>query len=113
MGWSHDSLLVRRACGHPERCVADRGSRQRPASRHAVLGQQGDLRNLVGRLQQHGGGLLMIATRPIGAGTLVACTDPTAWDAFLSTASDSSILPSWAWGEPQARYACEPTRHLL
>ena len=54
----------------------------------------------------------MIATHTIGAGTLVACTDPTTWDAFVSSASDGSILQSWAWGELKARYGWEPTRYL-
>lgn len=54
----------------------------------------------------------MIATHTIGAGTLVACTDPTIWDAFVSAAGDGSILQSWAWGELKARYGWEPTRYL-
>ncbi|HVS04767.1 MAG TPA: peptidoglycan bridge formation glycyltransferase FemA/FemB family protein [Candidatus Dormibacteraeota bacterium] len=54
----------------------------------------------------------MIATHTIGAGTLVACTDPVIWDAFVSAASDGSILQSWAWGELKARYGWEPTRYL-
>ena len=54
----------------------------------------------------------MIATQTIGAGTLVACTDPTAWDAFIAGANDGSILQSWAWGELKSRYGWEPTRYL-
>lgn len=54
----------------------------------------------------------MIATSVIGAGPLVACTDPTTWDAFVSRARDGSILQSWAWGELKARYGWEPTRYF-
>jgi len=54
----------------------------------------------------------MIATDTIGAGRLVACTDPITWDALVSAASDGSILQSWAWGELKARYGWEPTRYL-
>ncbi|HEX9097435.1 MAG TPA: peptidoglycan bridge formation glycyltransferase FemA/FemB family protein [Candidatus Dormibacteraeota bacterium] len=54
----------------------------------------------------------MIATETVGAGTLVACTDPVTWDAFVSRARDGSILQSWAWGELKARYGWEPTRYL-
>lgn len=53
----------------------------------------------------------MIATS-ISAGTLVVCTDPTTWDAFVSRAGDGSILQSWAWGELKARYGWEPTRYF-
>jgi hypothetical protein len=38
--------------------LANPGARQRSAPRHAVVGEQGDVRNLMGRFQQHGGGLL-------------------------------------------------------
>ncbi|MDQ6876205.1 MAG: aminoacyltransferase, partial [Candidatus Dormibacteraeota bacterium] len=54
----------------------------------------------------------MITTHSIGAGRLVACTDPTTWDAFVSAASDGSILQSWSWGELKERYGWEPTRYL-
>jgi peptidoglycan pentaglycine glycine transferase (the first glycine) len=54
----------------------------------------------------------MIAAQSIGAGTLVACTDPNIWDAFVSRARDGSILQSWAWGELKARYGWEPTRYF-
>ncbi|MDQ6713664.1 MAG: peptidoglycan bridge formation glycyltransferase FemA/FemB family protein [Candidatus Dormibacteraeota bacterium] len=54
----------------------------------------------------------MITNHTIGAGRLVACTDPTTWDAFVSAASDGSILQSWSWGELKERYGWEPTRYL-
>lgn len=54
----------------------------------------------------------MITTDEIGGGTLIASTDRITWDAFVSAASDGSILQSWAWGELKARYGWEPTRYL-
>jgi lipid II:glycine glycyltransferase (peptidoglycan interpeptide bridge formation enzyme) len=42
---------------------------------------------------------------------LVAASDPTQWDAFVSAASDGSILQSWAWGELKAQYGWEPVRY--
>jgi lipid II:glycine glycyltransferase (peptidoglycan interpeptide bridge formation enzyme) len=54
----------------------------------------------------------MIAAQSVGAATVVACTDPNIWDAFVSRARDGSILQSWAWGELKARYGWEPTRYL-
>jgi lipid II:glycine glycyltransferase (peptidoglycan interpeptide bridge formation enzyme) len=43
---------------------------------------------------------------------LVTCDDASAWDAFVSKASDGSVLQSWAWGSLKSRYGWRPTRYL-
>ena len=43
---------------------------------------------------------------------LVAASDPSSWDRFVSAASDGSILQSWAWGELKAQYGWEPVRYF-
>ena len=43
---------------------------------------------------------------------LVVCDRAETWDAFMSQASDSSLLQSWAWGELKARYGWEVRRYL-
>jgi lipid II:glycine glycyltransferase (peptidoglycan interpeptide bridge formation enzyme) len=37
-------------------------------------------------------------------GELLTCDDPAAWDAFVSRASDASLLQSWAWGGLKSRH---------
>ncbi len=37
-------------------------------------------------------------------GELTTCDDASAWDAFVSQASDASLLQSWAWGSLKARH---------
>jgi lipid II:glycine glycyltransferase (peptidoglycan interpeptide bridge formation enzyme) len=43
---------------------------------------------------------------------LVTCDDPSTWDAFVSQASDGSVLQSWAWGSLKSRYGWSVTRYL-
>ena len=43
---------------------------------------------------------------------LTTCDDASAWDAFVSQASDGSLLQSWAWGSLKARYGWRATRYL-
>ena len=42
---------------------------------------------------------------------LVTCDDASTWDAFVSQASDGSLLQSWAWGSLKARYGWRVTRY--
>jgi lipid II:glycine glycyltransferase (peptidoglycan interpeptide bridge formation enzyme) len=41
---------------------------------------------------------------------LRTCLDPSAWDGFVSQASDGSLLQAWAWGSLKARYGWRVTR---
>jgi lipid II:glycine glycyltransferase (peptidoglycan interpeptide bridge formation enzyme) len=43
---------------------------------------------------------------------LTTCEDASAWDAFVSQASDGSLLQSWAWGSLKARYGWRVMRYL-
>jgi peptidoglycan pentaglycine glycine transferase (the first glycine) len=43
---------------------------------------------------------------------LITCDDASAWDAFVSQASDGSVLQSWAWGSLKARYGWRVSRYL-
>jgi lipid II:glycine glycyltransferase (peptidoglycan interpeptide bridge formation enzyme) len=43
---------------------------------------------------------------------LRTCADPSEWDAFVSQASDGSLLQAWAWGSLKARYGWRVTRYL-
>lgn len=43
---------------------------------------------------------------------LTPCDDASAWDAFVSQASDGSVLQSWAWGSLKARYGWRPARYF-
>ena len=43
---------------------------------------------------------------------LTTCEDASAWDAFVSQASDASLLQSWAWGGLKSRYGWQPRRYL-
>lgn len=43
---------------------------------------------------------------------LAVCEEASVWDAFVSRASDSSLLQSWAWGSLRARYGWGVTRYL-
>lgn len=43
---------------------------------------------------------------------LVPCEDASTWDAFVSQASDGSVLQSWAWGSLKSRYGWAVGRYL-
>jgi lipid II:glycine glycyltransferase (peptidoglycan interpeptide bridge formation enzyme) len=43
---------------------------------------------------------------------LIPCEDASAWDAFVSQASDGSVLQSWAWGSLKARYGWRAARYF-
>jgi lipid II:glycine glycyltransferase (peptidoglycan interpeptide bridge formation enzyme) len=43
---------------------------------------------------------------------LTTCLDASVWDAFVSQASDGSVLQSWAWGALKSRYGWRATRYL-
>src|SRR5436853_6165338 len=46
-------------------------------------------------------------------GELLTCDDPAGWDAFVSRASDASLLQSWAWGSLKSRHGWKAvTRYL-
>ena len=41
---------------------------------------------------------------------LTPCEDASTWDAFVSQASDGSVLQSWAWGSLKSRYGWRAVR---
>jgi len=43
---------------------------------------------------------------------LTICDDASAWDAFVSQASDASLLQSWAWGSLKSRHGWQATRYF-
>lgn len=43
---------------------------------------------------------------------LVICDHASMWDAFVSSASDGSLLQAWAWGALKSRYGWTVTRYL-
>ena len=43
---------------------------------------------------------------------LTPCEDASAWDAFVSQASDASLLQAWAWGSLKARYGWRVQRYF-
>ncbi len=43
---------------------------------------------------------------------LIPCEDASAWDAFVSRASDGSVLQSWAWGSLKSRYGWRVARYF-
>jgi lipid II:glycine glycyltransferase (peptidoglycan interpeptide bridge formation enzyme) len=43
---------------------------------------------------------------------LVICDHASTWDAFVSPASDGSLLQAWAWGALKSRYGWTVTRYL-
>ena len=47
-----------------------------------------------------------------GMPDLTTCEDASAWDAFVSQASDGSLLQAWAWGSLKARYGWRVQRYF-
>jgi peptidoglycan pentaglycine glycine transferase (the first glycine) len=43
---------------------------------------------------------------------LTTCEDASAWDAFVSQASDASLLQAWAWGSLKSRYGWRVQRYF-
>ena len=43
---------------------------------------------------------------------LRTCADPSAWDGFVSQASDGSLLQAWAWGSLKARHGWRVSRYF-
>src|SRR2546421_8152678 len=43
---------------------------------------------------------------------LRTCDDASAWDAFVSQASDASVLQAWAWGSLKSRYGWGVQRYF-
>ena len=43
---------------------------------------------------------------------LTPCEDASAWDAFVSQASDASLLQAWAWGSLKGRYGWRVQRYF-
>jgi lipid II:glycine glycyltransferase (peptidoglycan interpeptide bridge formation enzyme) len=43
---------------------------------------------------------------------LRTCDDASAWDAFVSQASDASLLQAWAWGSLKSRYGWRVQRYF-
>jgi lipid II:glycine glycyltransferase (peptidoglycan interpeptide bridge formation enzyme) len=43
---------------------------------------------------------------------LTTCDEASAWDAFVSRASDGSLLQAWAWGSLKSRYGWRVARYF-
>src|SRR5919204_2998869 len=43
---------------------------------------------------------------------LTTCDDASAWDAFVSQASDGSLLQAWAWGSLKSCYGWRVARYF-
>jgi lipid II:glycine glycyltransferase (peptidoglycan interpeptide bridge formation enzyme) len=43
---------------------------------------------------------------------LTTCDDASAWDGFVSQASDASLLQAWAWGNLKSRHGWRVQRYF-